>query len=228
LSHQSLKYARQKEIQNLKKAYIKQATSLPDNNKDFSRRRWQLQQIKAYQSKGVAIKAMARLLNMSRNTVKSYLHLQQPPQCRSFIRVNIAPFDRYIRTTIKEQPNIAFIQLYREIKQRGYNGARSTACLHFHKYINRTQSDTPPKLPNIFDLPSKIPYLLLSDPYQLSCKERKLVANLSRKCPQIKTASLLASQFGQMMKNKQDYHLQRWIERAVSTGIKELSGFAKG
>ena len=32
----------------------------------------------------------------------------------------------------------------REIKQRGYNGARSTACLHFHEYVNRYPRFTPP------------------------------------------------------------------------------------
>lgn len=58
--------------------------------------------------------------------------------------------------------------------------------------------------------------------------ERKLVTNLCRKCPQIKTAYRLATQFKQMMENKQSCHLQNWIKQAVGSGIAEVSSFAKG
>lgn len=39
---------------------------------------------------------------------------------------------------IGEEPNIQLLQLYREVKQKGYNGGRTSAFVHLHHYINRT------------------------------------------------------------------------------------------
>jgi hypothetical protein len=207
-NHQHLKYAGEKELQRLQRAHRKQvSTKVTPKRKEatgkFSKRLWQLQQIKQYQSQGVAIMAMARQLNMSRNTVKKYLHLQEPPRRKSFLQVNIASFDTYIRKRIEEEPDIGLNQLYREIKQRGYTGARSTACLHLHEYVNRAPRFSPPRLPDVFYLPSRIPFLLLRKKETLQKREQKLVTNLCRKCPQIKTAALLATQFKEMMEKKE-------------------------
>ena len=232
-NHQSLKYAREKELQRTQQAYLKQAGKQPLSrckviSQNFSRRLWHLQQIKRCQSEGISIKATAHLLNMSRNTVKKYLHLQEPPRRKPSVQVNIACFDAYIRRRIAEEPAIQLMQLYREIKQRGYNGGRTSAFVHLHEYVNKAPRFTPPRLPDIFYLPSKVPFLLLRSKQQLTSSEQKLVTNLCRKCPQIKIAYGLAAQFKGMMENKRGCHLQSWIAQAVASGIAELSSFAKG
>ena len=232
-NHQHLKYVREKEIQRLRRVSIKQASkkALSDRKvitTNFSRRLWQLKQIKRLQSGGISIKAIARTLNMSRNTVKKYLHLQEPPRRKSSVQVNIACFDAYICKRIKEEPAIQLMQLYREIKQRGYNGGCTSAFVHLHEYINRSPRVIAPRLPDIFYLPSKVPFLLLRPKQQLTSSEQKLVAGLCRKCPQIKTAYGLATQFKQMMETKQGHSLQSWTEQAVASDIAELKSFAGG
>jgi DNA-binding NarL/FixJ family response regulator len=88
-NHQQLKYAREKEVQRLRRVSLKQAGKKATGAKKtitqhFSRRLWQLQQIKRLQSAGTSIKATARTLHMSRNTVKKYLHLHEPPPAQTF------------------------------------------------------------------------------------------------------------------------------------------------
>lgn len=232
-NHQHLKYAREKEIQRLQRASTKQASNKEISaskaiTQNFSRRLWQLEQIKRLQSRSISIKATAQLLHMSRNTVKKYLGLQEPPRHKSSVQVNIACFDAYIRKRIEEQPAIQLMRLYKEIKQMGYNGGRTAAYNHLHGYIARTPRITAPRLPDIFYLPSKIPFLLLRSKQQLAAKERKLIANLCRKCPQIKAAYGLATQFKRMMENKQGCDLQNWIAQAFASSVPEVSSFAKG
>ncbi len=232
-NHQHLKYAREKELLRLRRANIKQASNkaLSDRKvvtSNFSRRLWQLQQIKRCKSKGISIKATAHLLHMSRNTVKKYLHLQEPPRRKSSLQVNIACFDAYICKRIKEEPDIQLMQLYREIKQRGYNGRRTSAFVHLQEYVNKAPRFTAPMLPDVFYLPSKVSFLLIRSKQQLSSREQKLVTGLCRKCPQIKTAYGLAIQFKRMMETKQGRGLQSWMEQAVTSGIAEVKSFAGG
>jgi transposase len=63
---------------------------------------------------------------------------------------------------------------------------------------------------------------------QLTSSERKLVTNFCRKYPQIKIAYGLATQFKQMMENKQGYCLQSWMGQAIHSCITELRSFAVG
>ncbi|HET7898531.1 MAG TPA: ISL3 family transposase, partial [Flavisolibacter sp.] len=232
-NHQQLKYAREKELQRLQRVNIKSASEKPLSDRkaatqNFSRRLWQLQQIKSYQSSGISIKATAHLLGMSRNTVKKYLHLQEPPRRKFSVQVNIALFDDYIRGRIQQEPAIQLMQLYREIKERGYNGGRTSAFVHLHEYVNRQPRFAPPRLPDIFYLPSRVPFLLLRSKQQLTAGERKLVSNLCLKCPQIRSAYGLAREFKELIKQKKGNLLQKWVSKTVTSGIGELKGFASG
>ena len=164
---------------------------------------------------------------MSRNTVKKYLHLQEPPRRKSILEVNIAVFDTYIRERIKEEPDIQLMKLFKEIKQMGYNGGRTSAFDHLHAYVNRAPRIKLPRLPDVFYVPSKISFLLMRKQNQLNNKEQTLVTNLCKKCPEIKTAASLASEFRQMMEDKKGNQLLRWIKKAVASGISELKSFAK-
>jgi hypothetical protein len=104
----------------------------------------------------------------------------------------------------------------------------SSACLHLNEYVTRAPRNAKLRLPDVFYLPSKISYLLLRKKELLQKREQKLVTNLSRNCPQIKTAATLATAFKERMENKNGGLLKRWIEQAVTSGIRELRSFAKG
>jgi transposase len=184
-NHQHIKYARKKEIKRLRKQshfrWLRKQKEVSSKLTENYARRWQqFQEIKKLQVKGVPILAMARTLGMSRNTVKKYLHLQEPPRRKSFLQVNIAAFDAYIRRRIKQEPDVQLMKLFREIKERGYNGGRISAFVHLHEYINRASGFKPPRLPDIFYVPSKISFLLLRKPEQLNSKEQTLATDLCK------------------------------------------------
>lgn len=232
-NHQHLKYARRKEIQQLQKAtkaplLRKHKRAAAKRITLYERRKYQLRQIKVQYQKGVPIQVMARELGMSRNTVKKYLHLKEPPCRRTFLQVNIALFDAYIRKRLKEQPTIQLQLLYKEIKQRGYNGCRSTAYEYFHQYVSRIPQRRVPRLPDIFYVPSKISFLLIRKQQQLTDGEQKLINALCCQCPEIKTAYGLATLFKKMMEQRKGCLLHRWINKVVNSGIAELKSFAKG
>jgi hypothetical protein len=190
-NHQYLKYARKKEIMRLQKQRLSQSVHKRKQEKASSShkiihiRRWQqFRQIKQWQKKGVPILQMAHQLGMSRNTVKKYLQLQEPPFRTSIFQVNIALFDAYIRGRIREEPIIERMQLYREIKEKGYNGARSTAYEHFHRYIKTApRLRGVPRLPDLFYVPSKIAFLFLRKQTQMNNKEQKLLRDLCSRSP---------------------------------------------
>jgi hypothetical protein len=116
--------------------------------------------------------------------------------------VNIALYDSYIRKRLKEVPGIKLRQLFQEIKQRGYNGCRSTACEYFHRYVNKASHPRAPRLPDIFYLPSKISFLLLRKQEQLTQKEQKVVGLLCKHCPEIQAAYALTTEFKEMMEQQ--------------------------
>lgn len=232
-NHQHVKYVRRKEIKRLQKQsssqWLRSLKKKPSKCTANYTRRWQqLRQIKRWQKKGMPIRSMAWQLGMSRNTVKKYLHLREPPFRRSIGQAGLSLFDAYIRRRIREQPHIKLIQLYGEIKQRGYKGAQSTAYEHLHRYVHRPPGSTVPRLPDLFYVPSKVAFLLLRKPAQLNSKERRLVSSLCAQCPEIKIAYGLAREFKEMMEQKKDHRLKRWMKKVQASGIGELKSFAKG
>jgi transposase len=231
-NHQHLKYARSKEILKLQRArrtllHRKEKKTIAKQTASFQRKSHQLREIKVLYQKGMPLKAIARNLCISRNTVKKYLHLKEPPCRRPYCQVNIALYDSYIRKRLKEVPGIKLRQLFQEIKQRGYNGCRSTACEYFHRYVNKASHPRAPRLPDIFYLPSKISFLLLRKQEQLTEKEQNVVHALCRYCPEIQTAYGLATEFKEIMKQQKSSCLQKWIKKVIASGISELKSFAK-
>lgn len=174
------------------------------------------------------LKAIARNMSMGHSTVKKYPHLKEPPCRRPSYQVNIALYDAYIRKRLKEAPGIKLQQLYQEIKQRGYNGRRSTACAYFHRYVNQTSRPRVPRLPDIFYLPYKVSFLWLKKQELLRDSEFKVVKTLCKHCPEIQTAYQMTTEFKAMMEQQKGGSLQRWIDKVIVSGSSELKSFAKG
>ena len=70
--------------------------------------------------------------------------------------MNIALFDPYTRKKVQEEPTVLLMDIYKEIKQRGYNSGRTAAHGHLHGHLNRTPRFPLPRLPDLFYAPSGI------------------------------------------------------------------------
>lgn len=115
-----------------------------------------MDQIKTLHEEGLGLKTIARRLQMARVTVRKYLLLYEPPpRGGCAIRVNIALFDQYLRQRINEDPTIERMQLFKEIKARGYNGGRTMVFEHLHKYVYERMEPKQSKPTCIFFFPQK-------------------------------------------------------------------------
>jgi hypothetical protein len=143
--------------------------------------------------------------------------------------INIAKFDAYIRQRIQDEPKVERIQLYREIKKKGYNGSRSTAYVHFHCYTGTaSRPRSIPRLPDLFYVPSKIAFLFLRKQTQMNNKEQKLLRDLCSRSPEIKMAYGLTQDFTEMLEHKNGRNLKRWMRKVAACEIKELKSFSSG
>ena len=134
----------------------------------------------------------------------------------TFLKINIALFDAYIRKKLKEEPSIQLKQLCQEIKQKGYNGSLSTVYEYFLQYVRRTPQPRVPRLPDIFYVLSKTSFLLLRKQKQLTKGELKLIGVLCKQRPEIKIASQLATRFKAMMEQRRGSLIYQWIQKAIA------------
>lgn len=88
--------------------------------------------VKELQSKGTPIKRIAVDLKMSRNTVKSYFSQEILSPIKSSKSTNIEVFTDLIIARLNEN-GYKLIDIYREIKELGYNGARTQGYVNIKR-----------------------------------------------------------------------------------------------
>ncbi len=204
-----------------------------DNNefkvetRDISKRMIQMQEIKKMSAKGMGTKTIARALGISRNTVRKYIHLDDPPR-KDRSRLKILLFADYFHSRIKQNPNVEVMQLWKEIKEKGYNGGRSAVYEFLKGHTKSKNKNLPSFVPHAAWVPSKVSLLLYREKSKLSINERELLNKLRKISPDINATYYLAQQFRMMMENRQGVLLKGWIEEVLKSPVNELKGFAKG
>ena len=134
----------------------------------------QLQQIKEYYKDGVPIRTIARLVGASRNTVKKYLHLNEPPPKISS-RSNLTKYVDYLKSRLKEDPDVKIIELWNEVKEKGYKGCKSVFYEHLRGYQKGKRYPTISSSSIPYWSARKVSLLLYRKADQLSLEERELV-----------------------------------------------------
>ena len=193
----------------------------------LTKRQLQLNQIKQLRSEGITIRAIARTLKISRITVRKYLHLDEPPR-KNGNRTNIESFNDYLQSRMEEDKNVEVIQLWKEIKQLGYNGGRTAVYIHLKDYVKPRERIKLPTLNYLSWVPSRVSLLLYRKEESLSQKEKDLLREIQDRCPEILVAQKLAHKFRDMIENKQVDLLCTWMNEVEQSHIRELTSFAKG
>lgn len=187
----------------------------------------QFEQMRKYYKDGVPIRTIARLVGASRNTVKKYLHLNEPPP-KIPARSNLTGYVDYIQSRLREEPEVEIIQLWNEVKERGYKGSKSVFYEHLKGYQKGKRYPTISSSSMPYWSARKVSLLLYRKRKQLSMEERELISNLKKKSKDIQTTSLYVNRFRKLLENKQGEGLQGWIDEVSGTNLKELKSFAKG
>ena len=184
-------------------------------------------EIKKMYAGGYTIRSISKILGVSRNTIRKYIYLDEPPR-KNRPGSQVSKFSDYFKSRIKECPNIEVIQLWKEIKEKGYNGSRSAVYEFLKAHTRHKNENATPFIPLQSWSPSKVSLLLYRDESGLSKNEQKLLVKLKKSSPDIGTAHDLVRNFRNLIENKQGKLLKRWIKSAMESTVQELRAFAKG
>jgi transposase len=187
-----------------------------------------LQRIKKMHSEGKPLRAIARELNISRNTVGKYVFLHEPPKKKGHKPINLARYDDYLQARMHADSQVEVLQLFKEIKEMGYNGGRTTLYVYLKSFGKRRGGNQPVSLPLASWTASRVKVLLCKKEEQLAEKDKELVRDICEKSEDVKVARMLAIKFRNIMDSKQGHLLKDWIDEVLASSLRELKGFAKG
>jgi transposase len=184
-------------------------------------------EIKKLHSQGETIRAIARIVGVSRITIRKYIHLDEPPR-KSRPGSEILKFADYFKERIAQNPNIEVIQLWKEIREKGYRGGRSAVYEFLKTHTRFNKKMTIPFIPQQSWTPSKVSLLMYKDESELSAGEQKLLRKLKAKSDDIRIAHDLLQEFKLLMENKRGCQLNQWISKTMNSPVIEFGAFAKG
>ena len=167
----------------------------------------------------------ARRLNLALNTVKRYARNQEPqamrraPQYRPTL---VDPYRDHLRTRRSADPAVAVLQLFREIKERGYTG--SLNLLYRYLTQGRAEGDRP------LVTPRHLARLLLTRPDNLRDKDAELLRELTTACQEMTELARLLNEFAELLTPAagNDTKLTEWITTVRACDLPHLHTFANG
>ncbi len=196
-----------------------------------ARRVERYEEIKALRAAGASISAIARRMGMQRETVRHFLRADEYPEARPPRKPSrVEPFAEYLKERWLAGCYNA-MQLYREIKARGYGGHVKV----LQAYLEAWRKLLPEELrrrhgvPDVSPpAPRKVVWWLLKDEAKLKEEERVFVEKLTKSDSTIAMAQKLACEFQRMIRARDENQLNRWFETVAQSGIVEFRNFAKG
>ena len=203
------------------------------------RRQARHDQVHALLEAGVSLRAIAKELCLSRETVRKYARAAAAPtpQPRAKRASLLDPYKAYLLERWNAGCHVG-TELLREIQQQGYQGSRSIA-LDFVAAIRRQQGIAPMKRsglpaqaasdPTLRPLtPRELVWLVLQRPERLDEVEQARLRDAREAAPAVEEAVSLAQEFAVMVRERQHEQLEHWLERAEASGQSVLRSFAGG
>lgn len=198
-------------------------------------------EVRKLQAEGMGIRAIARQLKMSRDSVRRFMSDQFPERARRARRQSkLDPYVPYLTQQLTAGRSNA-LQLFRELQTlHGYSGARGLVSIWVaaHRSLCPPKSAQEPRkggrppglLPKpkpAYHTPSsrRTSWLVLATPEEMTTDDASFVDKLYHECPDIRTVQMLALDFTQMLKDRNSQHLNDWIEQARASSIPELVNF---
>ncbi len=177
--------------------------------------------------KGLSQRRIARLLNLSRATVRRFYDASRYPDRDQAIRPSILdPFIDYLKMRMQLGKATAH-QLWQELVERGYLGSKSQIVKWLSQY--RQQASEIPKPANdSLTLPSRDTCLrlLTAKPETLSTGDHYLLKTLLN-FDVLQTLHGLAQDFASMLRKRETQALDGWLNRCMTSGIKACHHFAQ-
>ncbi|GGY13288.1 transposase [Streptomyces minutiscleroticus] len=184
--------------------------------------------VHALMDEGMAIRAIARHLDLDRNAVRRYARAttwqQAAPTWPQRAGI-LAPYQSHLHRRWNEgEHNIA--GLFREVAARGFAGSEGTVRLYVSTHRKALDAGLPPPAParSVFE----VSRLLMSRPEHLDEDQRTFVKHLRNRCPELATLHDRIHSFATVFTEKRITLLDRWITRVKTDGIPQLVRYANG
>ncbi len=204
------------------------------------------EQVLALHRTGMGQRAIARQLGISRHVVQRFVTSASFPErapgsgLRPKSKSKLAPYLPYLRERWATGTYNG-LQLFREIKERGYTGSRSLLgrmIAEWRTELPPTPRQGKPRKPRLVlsadqsaqhRLSSRsAAYLMILLPEKLTVVQRQQIEHLCQASAELHTVYLLSQEFVILLKERKSEALDEWLKRAKASQVSELISFVNG
>ena len=210
-------------------------TSRPKNMDGENERRCLYQQVVELHKGGLSGRAIARTLGLHRATIRRFIENDEyPARVPRALRPSLLdPYIDYLEKRLRESCWNAG-QLWREVRTRGYPGGTKMVSRYVTARRVKSPCPSPAEMKPEIRLPLPVPsveqvsWWLVLEPGKLKPDEKKFLASLSQVNEQIGELIRLSRELVEIIKRQDENGLTVWLDRARSSQVKEMRGFAFG
>nr|WP_168504864.1 ISL3 family transposase [Streptomyces sp. S1D4-11]QIY93376.1 ISL3 family transposase [Streptomyces sp. S1D4-11] len=178
---------------------------------------------------GLTVRAVARRLELSRNTVRRYARAVTWEELATGrwwqnLPSTLDPYKPYLHQRWHEgHTNGA--QLHAELQERGFTGSYSVVRDYLRRF-RRTPADRPPpaRPPGV----RKVTGWITRNPRLLNDDDQQKLKDILARCPELEAATGHVRSFAAMMAIRSATRLPEWIATARANADHGLRGFADG
>ncbi|HEY6406334.1 MAG TPA: ISL3 family transposase, partial [Ktedonobacteraceae bacterium] len=180
---------------------------------------------------------IATQLRMSRKKVRQLLQGPPRPPVYKSRPTKLMPYMPYLKQRFAEEGCDNSLQLYREIRTRGYDGCRSVVTNYvtqlrqqagINAMTGRKQSRQPKPLKGTIPAPGPLRWCFLLPEEQLNAKQNAHLALLCQCEAKFAVLHQLAQSFVRLLHEQTDAGLTPWFKEVQRSRVPELISFAKG
>jgi transposase len=208
--------------------------------------------VRTLSGQGVSIREIARRLKLSRETIRRFLRAEEFPEIASGRRGQrgsiLNQYKPYIFQRWQQGCRNS-VQLYDEIKTRGYSGSTSllrnflASLRKQHVEAGSAEVLTLDAATQTIAIPDSLPpkpcvarrmsstraaFLFVSHREKLDEKQRKYIEQIRKAHPDLEMAYQLGQGFVMMLAERRDTDLHSWLTQAEHSGLPEFKKMAKG
>jgi transposase len=212
------------------------------SNASRERRLELYEQVKQLQAAGWKIEQISRRLDLNHTTVRKFFYAKAFPEPtrRTAKGSMLNPFLTYLESRFEEGCRNA-MQLWREIKEKGYPGTWRQVLRWMRKRRLQEQSSieanaggvkrqtttpqTPPASAHKMPSPRQLAWLMMRQPEELEQQERNWLS-LIEQHTQVKQLYSMARKFNSIVRKGEAAGLDQWLEDCKASQISMLQTFA--
>lgn len=185
---------------------------------------------------GLSARAISRRIGVARATLQEWLSKPDFPKRKVRTRL-LDNFVEYVKARM-EEPDVSVMQMFWELVERGYTGSRMGVYTLVAALRAGVHSASASGQPEPTPAPPTARYSARTGMWMFVCPTEKLDVAQSARLQVLKLALPaagevhdLAQAFGRLIRERTTdaaQQLETWLERARSSGVREIARFAQG